>query len=175
MHKKSFLSFKLAKKAQQKQIKQNHKGKSTTPTPNTIHKLPNFAHATKHIYPHNPVKGSPTQQIGYYYEKQAALFLQYQGYLILDSQLHYPYGEIDLVAWKKPYLVCVEVRYRASQRYGGALYSISPSKQQRLKRAALHTYQAYQQKWPKRDFFLRLDVIAFEAQQLQWVANAISY
>ncbi|HLR29404.1 MAG TPA: YraN family protein [Paenalcaligenes sp.] len=120
-------------------------------------------------------KGSPTQRLGQHFEEQAAQFLRQQGYQILAQQLRYPYGEIDLVAWSDPYLVLVEVRHRARTDYGGALGSISTQKKQRLRRAALHTYQEYQKAMQRRDLLLRMDVIAFEGQQLHWLPNAIIY
>ncbi|HLS17119.1 MAG TPA: YraN family protein [Paenalcaligenes sp.] len=125
--------------------------------------------------PADAPKGSPTQRVGQHFEQRAAQFLRRQGYQILTQQLRYPYGEIDLVAWADPYLVLVEVRHRACAHYGGALSSINGQKRQRLRRAALHTYQAYQKALRRRDLLLRLDVIAFEGQRLHWLPNAISY
>ncbi|HLR83176.1 MAG TPA: YraN family protein [Paenalcaligenes sp.] len=159
-------SHQRARHAQRKLLQKTRKTDSTRPTTAPV--------ATTAINTPSS-KGSPTQRLGQHFEQQAAQFLRQQGYQILAQQLRYPYGEIDLVAWSDPYLVLVEVRHRARTDYGGALGSISTQKKQRLRRAALHTYQEYQKAMRRRDLLLRLDVIAFEGQQLHWLPNAITY
>jgi len=122
-----------------------------------------------------PSGGSPTQRLGKYYEQRAAQFLRRQGYQILHQQRHYRYGEIDLIAWSEPYLVLVEVRHRKHTSHGGARGSIGHRKKQRLQRAARRAYQEYQKVLQRKDFLLRVDVIAFEGQRLHWIPNALSY
>lgn len=124
---------------------------------------------------HTPGAGSPTQQLGKYYEQRAAQLLRQRGYQILHHQRLYRHAEIDLIAWLDPYLVLVEVRYRKHNRYGGALGSINHRKKHRLYRAARYAYQEYQKLLPHKDFLLRLDIIAFEGQQVHWIPNAITY
>lgn len=159
-------SHQRARRAQQKLLQKARKTVWARPitTPSTITAAKN-----------SPSKGSPTQRLGQHFEEQAAQFLRQQGYQILAQQLRYSYGEIDLVAWSDPYLILVEVRHRSRTYYGGALGSISTQKKQRLRRAALHTYQEYQKAMRRRDLLLRFDVIAFEGQQLHWLPNAIIY
>lgn len=66
-------------------------------------------------------------------------------------------------------LVFVEVRYRNSLRYGGAVDSIDARKRRRLCRAAAH-YLARQQ---GRERSGRFDVIAVTPDgRIEWIADA---
>jgi len=119
--------------------------------------------------------GSPSQRKGLHYEDYAVTLLRQHGHRIVARQLRYPYGEIDILSWQAPYLVVVEVRYRAYKQYGGAHHSIGRGKKERLRRAGLSAYQQYQRSTGRRDFFLRFDVILFEAQLVHWIPNAFYF
>jgi putative endonuclease len=69
-------------------------------------------------------------------EAAAALFLERQGCRILAANFRAKGGELDLVADDDGVLAIVEVRYRASDRYGGAAGSITHAKRARIVRAA---------------------------------------
>ena len=74
--------------------------------------------------------------LGDAYELAAAEYLQAQGLTLLDQQARYKLGELDLVMQDKTCLVFVEVRFRKYQTYGGATWSITRSKQRKLRNAA---------------------------------------
>lgn len=67
-------------------------------------------------------------------------------------------------------LVFIEVRFRRQQRFGGSLSSVTPAKQQKLRRAALSYLQA--QGINEAQQPCRFDVIAFEGAELHWLENA---
>jgi len=70
------------------------------------------------------------------------------------------------------YLVFVEVRFRRSQRYGGALASISHGKKTRLRAAAEHYLQRFHR---KGDRPCRFDVVAPDSasrSKFTWIQNA---
>jgi len=69
-------------------------------------------------------------------EEAAAGHLQRLGYRILQRNFRARGGELDLVATEGRVLAIIEVRYRASDRYGGAAASITSAKQRRIIRAA---------------------------------------
>lgn len=69
-------------------------------------------------------------------EQAAAAHLEHAGFRILQRNFRARGGELDLVATEDRVLAIVEVRYRASDRFGGAAASITPGKQQRIIRAA---------------------------------------
>lgn len=82
-------------------------------------------------------------------------------------------GELDLVMQDGKTLVFVEVRYRSSQRFGGAAASVDYTKQRRLVLAAQHFLQTHQE---YRRHAARFDVITLtrDADQapLQWLKDA---
>src|SRR5690625_5652861 len=105
-----------------------------------------------------------TRQIGTYYETLAARFLRTQQHDILARQLHYPQGEIDVLAFSSPFLVVVEVRYRQRADYGGVSYSLRAAKTRRLQRLAQRAWQDYAPLFTVKVcgvFLLRIDVIFF--------------
>jgi putative endonuclease len=69
-------------------------------------------------------------------EALAARFLATRGLTIVARNFRTRHGEIDLVARDGPTLVFVEVRRRASTRFGGAAASITVAKQARWTLAA---------------------------------------
>lgn len=69
-------------------------------------------------------------------EQAATEYLERAGFRILQRNFRARGGELDLVATEGRVLAIVEVRYRASDRFGGAAASITTGKQQRIIRAA---------------------------------------
>ena len=79
--------------------------------------------------------------------------------------VNYRGGELDLVMRDGETLVFVEVRERASRRFGGAAASIDARKRLRLQRAAQRYLQlTYGERLPP----CRFDVIAFEGGEPHW-------
>jgi putative endonuclease len=81
-------------------------------------------------------------------------------------------GEIDLVMEDGEHTVFVEVRYRASARYGGALASISRGKIAKLRRTAAHYLKRFD---PRGTRPCRFDVLAPDpdnASEWTWIRNA---
>jgi putative endonuclease len=69
-------------------------------------------------------------------EDRAAARLRHEGYRIVDRNFRCRLGELDIVAEDGDTLVFVEVRSRASARYGSALQAISPAKRRQVARVA---------------------------------------
>jgi putative endonuclease len=97
------------------------------------------------------------QRIGQRAEDIACDFLRAQGLEILERNFRRRLGELDIVARDGDVLVIVEVRSRASARFGGAAASVDGRKQQRLVRAAA---QLLQQRRDFSHFRARFDVIS---------------
>jgi putative endonuclease len=68
-------------------------------------------------------------------EHEAARWLRRQGFRILVRGYRTPRGEVDLIAREGDTLVFIEVKTR---RAGEPAEAVTPEKQQRLTRAALH-------------------------------------
>lgn len=70
------------------------------------------------------------------------------------------------------YLVFIEVRHRKNLQYGGALESITPSKQAKLRRAA----KVYLQTTKTHDCPCRFDILCItgnlQKPEYQWIENA---
>lgn len=79
---------------------------------------------------------APHLALGRAAEAAAARHLQRLGYRLITANFRDRRGELDLVAQDGDVLAIVEVRYRSSDRYGGAAASITHAKRTRIIRAA---------------------------------------
>jgi putative endonuclease len=82
------------------------------------------------------VSTAPHLALGRAAEAAAARHLERLGYRLITTNFRARRGELDLVAQDGDVLAIVEVRYRASDRYGGAAASITHAKRARIIRAA---------------------------------------
>ncbi|WP_028109666.1 YraN family protein [Ferrimonas futtsuensis] len=105
---------------------------------------------------------------GHIVEQQIQGWLAKQGLTPLASNVHCRFGELDLVMTQGNELVFVEVKYRQTPGYGGALAAVTPNKQQKLRRAAAFYLQ--QQGWSERP--CRFDVVTVENGHIDWIQNA---
>ena len=103
-------------------------------------------------------------------------YLQQQGLTLLARNYHSRRGELDLVMQENNTVVFVEVRYRANDAYGGALASITGSKQNKLRMTA---EQFLQQETRLKNG--RFDVVAMTGKlqnngsthySFEWIKNA---
>ncbi len=100
-------------------------------------------------------------------------FLQDQGVVILQRNLHCRAGEIDLVCQHDDTLAFVEVRQRSTTEFGGAAASVNRHKQQRLIRAAHYFLPKLTRlHFNGRSPACRFDVIALEPDGLHWIRDA---
>jgi len=106
-------------------------------------------------------------------EQLAAEYLRERGIKILARNLRCKGGEIDLVGLDREVLVIVEVRLRESLDFGGALCSVTASKQRKILCAARFFLQR-ESSW--RGHAMRFDVIALQgalhAQHIMWIKDA---
>lgn len=106
-------------------------------------------------------------------ESLAHTYLLKRGLTAITRNYRCKCGEIDLVMRDADSLVFVEVRYRASQRFGTAAETIFPDKMQRLRRTA----EYFLQRHPRHaKLYSRFDVIgitgALNAPQIDWIKDA---
>ena len=107
---------------------------------------------------------------GQYYEHQARSFLEQQGLLFVSANYRCRQGEIDLIMREHQTLVFIEVRYRASRDYGGALSSVTPAKQQKIRHTA--RYFLLNQQINEAHQACRFDIVSYDDGQLSWLKNA---
>ncbi|WP_407655425.1 YraN family protein [Burkholderia alba] len=109
-----------------------------------------------------------SKRVGAAFEQRARGFLERAHLVFVAANVVVRGGEIDLVMRDRDgTLVFVEVRARASGRYGGAAASVGRRKQQRI----VHAAQAV---WARDGGgrACRFDVVAFEGGRLVWLRDA---
>lgn len=115
-----------------------------------------------------------TQKLGRQSEDLAVDFLKQKGYGILERNFRSPWGEIDIIAQDKDFLVFIEVRSLSSSYFAQPDETITRSKKRKLVKSA----QYYFLKRNLRETFSRFDVvsIAYEGTQpkITLYANAFS-
>ncbi len=110
------------------------------------------------------------KRLGDHQERQARSHLEREGLRFVASNVRCKRGELDLVMRDGDTLVFIEVRYRASARFGGAAASVDPRKQTRLITAAAHYLQRHPTELP-----CRFDVIAIDGTgAIQWIRHAFA-
>lgn len=119
----------------------------------------------------NQITNQRSKQKGTHYEQEAKSFLVSKGLAFIEQNFRCKLGEIDLIflAPKTQTYVFVEVRYRNTMRFGGAVASIDVKKQQKVKKSAI--FYLHQR---NIDANIRFDVVAFEHKQLNWIESAFS-
>lgn len=104
-------------------------------------------------------------------EQAACRYLNQQGLSTLARNIRYPFGELDIIMLDAKVLVFVEVRYRRTDSYGGAISSITRAKQFRLERAA----SAWLQQNKDSHSICRFDLMALSGDinnlKYHWLKN----
>jgi len=104
-------------------------------------------------------------------EQIATEYLLAQGLHLIARNYHCRFGEIDLIMRDEKTLVFVEVRLRSHGAFGGAAYSITSAKQQKLILTAQHFLQQYGN-YPCRFDALLLDQLS--QTDMHWLKDAFS-
>lgn len=102
-------------------------------------------------------------------EEQALGYLLKAGLSLVQRSFLCKGGEIDLIMRDQDSLVFVEVRKRASSQFGGAVASVTSTKQKRMVHAA-QVYLQTQKNMPA----CRFDVIAIDDGKITWLKNVIT-
>ena len=77
------------------------------------------------------------RNMGSQYEKQAASYLEEQGYQILERNYNSRLGEIDIIAYDKDVLAFIEVKYRKDSTFGLPREAVNYKKQQKIRSVAM--------------------------------------
>lgn len=108
-------------------------------------------------------------------EDAALAQLSAAGLRLLARNARYPFGELDLVMLDGACLVFVEVRRRASSRFGGAAASVDVAKRRKLARAAQAWLGAHRQ---FANASCRFDVVAVapsgDGLACDWIRSAFT-
>lgn len=109
------------------------------------------------------------------FEQTGCEWLKNKGLKFISANYHCRGGEIDLIMLDGNTLCFIEVKFRKNSEFGGAAYSISRQKQQRLQQCALHylSHHKKQQKLAMRfDALLLLANPATQTVSVEWIKNA---
>ncbi|MFM2344538.1 MAG: hypothetical protein RLZZ210_1149 [Pseudomonadota bacterium] len=124
------------------------------------------------------VKNNSNKNIGDKFEKHALDYLIKQGANLISKQYKTKYGEIDLIIQINQTIIFVEVKARKSNIYGGAIYSITQAKQQKIIMSAeIFLQQFMQDNYYNKDILhnlnYRFDVIIFQNGKIEWIQNCM--
>ncbi|MFQ6038392.1 MAG: YraN family protein [Candidatus Aminicenantales bacterium] len=99
--------------------------------------------------------GTP-HELGRLGEEIALQYLQSKGYRIAEKGFRLPIGEIDIIAYDKDTLVFVEVKARMQTGLGLPEESVTPKKQEQIRKVA----SGYLARHDLEDVACRFDVIS---------------
>jgi putative endonuclease len=121
---------------------------------------------------------------GDWFELLAWSWLENHGYSLIDKNFTRRIGEIDLIV-RDPdnsTVVFIEVRFRSTERYGGAIESVDYRKQRKLARTA----NSWLQRYATQNTPARIDIIALRPAlqntpkatywhgfEVNWIKNAV--
>ena len=105
-------------------------------------------------------------------EALAARYLKKKGYRIIEKNYRTKLGEIDIIAKDKDTLVFVEVKARRSWQFGNPKAAVTPHKQRKISKVALH----YLKNTRRSNVSARFDVAAVtmsrDKPQIEIIKNA---
>lgn len=107
--------------------------------------------------------------VGSKYEQTAGEFLIKKGYRIIAYNYRCKLGEIDIIALDGDELVFVEVKYRASSRYGSPMEAVDYRKQNKIYMVAnYYLMEQHISKYTK----VRFDVVGILGKEITLIKNA---
>jgi putative endonuclease len=97
-----------------------------------------------------------TRLVGNLGEDRAVLYIQQQfGWKIIDRNLHKRFGEIDILAESKEFIILIEVKVKRSLTQGYAVEMVTPQKQRTLRKLAHFLQTEYNKP-------VRIDVLSID-------------
>lgn len=107
--------------------------------------------------------------IGHDAEQVAKQYLLDHSLLFLEQNYKAKVGEIDLIMLDQQQLVFVEVKFRSTDSHGCAAEHFTFKKRKRLERTI--NYYLLQKKLNTHHTNLRIDVVAIDGEQVNWIKN----
>ena len=108
------------------------------------------------------------------YEKRASLYLEQNGVKVIERNFRCRMGEIDIIGIepKDKELIFIEVKYRKTAGFGGALEAVGLRKQSIICGVSDYYRIGHKQ---FMDYSIRYDVVAFDDEKIKWIKNAFLY
>ena len=101
-------------------------------------------------------------------EDLAEAYLCRQGFRILARNYSRPTGEIDIIAQEGDVFAFIEVKARATVRYGTPAEAVTPSKQKRILKTALY----YLAEHRLEDVPMRFDIVEVLPEEIHLIRAA---
>jgi putative endonuclease len=119
-------------------------------------------------------KKPSTRETGNLTENFAANYLVKKGLVLQDKNSYSRLGEIDIIMKEGETFVFIEVKYRSSELFGGAISAISEQKQHKIRKTAAFYLQ--QCGLNEYNTSCRFDVVALQGNinnlDITWLKNA---
>ncbi|OPX98609.1 MAG: hypothetical protein A4E58_00797 [Syntrophorhabdus sp. PtaB.Bin006] len=101
-------------------------------------------------------------------EERAVRILKKEGYRIIERNYRTRFGEIDIIAEEKDYLVFVEVKKRNTPAFGDPFHAIDARKRQHMVKSALF----YLKNHNCFDRRVRFDVVGVDGDGVKIIRHA---
>lgn len=111
-------------------------------------------------------------ETGKYYEEKAVLFLEKQGFFVLERNFRCRQGEIDIIGIHEECLVFIEVKYRKNLKKGSPEEAVGLSKQQTICAVSDYYRSRHADRFSRQ---VRYDVVAITGEHMAWYKNAFPY
>jgi len=106
-------------------------------------------------------------------EKLAVDYLVSNGYEILEKNFRTPFGEIDIIARDKDFIVIIEVKRRMSDRFGEPQLAVNFKKQEKLKKLALYYIHKLKKNIQYDSMLLLLKIIALNTSKTLFLNHSL--
>ncbi len=110
-------------------------------------------------------------ELGIWGEREAVKFLKKQKYKVIEQNYRCKLGEVDIIARQGAYLVFIEVKTRASNKYGLPAEAVDEQKQRKL----LLLAQYYQKVKGLLDMPIRFDVVQILGDEVTLITEAFGW
>lgn len=111
---------------------------------------------------------------GQHYEAIAERYLQQRGLITVAKNEYCGHRELDLIMRDHEYWVFVEVKFRKTEQFGGAVMALSQPQRRRLRQAA--SYYLVKNHINEAGTPCRFDLVCITGEgstaELQWFQNA---
>jgi putative endonuclease len=106
-------------------------------------------------------------------ERAAEVFFAGQGFEVVARNFRCGrVGEIDLIVRKGDFFVFAEIKTRSSAAFGGAVYSLSQKKKNRMRKTAGFFIDSARPQLPRESVF-RFDLVSIGPDGIEWIQDII--
>ncbi len=100
----------------------------------------------------------------------ATKYLEDKGYVVIKNNFRCTFGEVDIIAKDKDFIVFIEVKYRTNKKFGMPVEAVNKKKQQKIR--AVANYYILKNKIKSK---VRIDVIgilSLDKVEINHITNA---